>query len=238
MDREQVGQLLTPAAYPHPVEEIGLAETHISWVLLTGEFAYKIRKPVCFGFVDFSTLDKRLADCRRELELNRAMSPDLYLGVEEVRDTGAGLRLGGGSGALVDYAVKMRQFDQEVMFSRMARRGALTVAHVESFADRVAALHGKAAVCADAAFGGREQIARWHEDNLSEIGAIVTGDAAGRFAMIAARARQEFERCKAAFDARREGGFVRDCHGDLHWRTSCGSTAPWCCSTASSSMTS
>lgn len=216
MDREQVGQLLTPVAYSHPVEEVGLAETHISWVLLTGEFAYKIRKPVRFGFVDFSTLDKRLADCRRELELNRAMSPNLYLGVEEIRDTEAGLRLGDGSGGVVDYAVKMRQFDQEVMFSRMAGRGALTVAHVESFADRVAALHGEAAVCADAAFGGREQIARWHEDNLSEIGAIVTGAAARRFALLAARAREELERRAAAFDARREHGFVRDCHGDLH----------------------
>ncbi len=216
MDREQVAQLLTPAAYPHPVEEVELAETHISWVLLTGEFAYKIRKPVRFGFVDFSTLDKRLADCRRELELNRAMSPDLYLGVEEIRDTGAGLRLGAGSGAVVDHAVKMRQFDQEALFSRMVGRGALTVAHVESLADRVAALHGGAASCADAAFGGREQIARWHEDNLSEIGAIVAGDAARRFAVLAARAREEFERCAAAFDTRREGGFVRDCHGDLH----------------------
>ena len=100
--------LLNPSAYPHRVGTIELIETHISWVLLTGRFAYKIKKPVDLEFVDFSTLEKRRQACELELTLNRRLAADLYL--ETVPITADGPRIAG-SGETIEYAVKMRQFD-------------------------------------------------------------------------------------------------------------------------------
>ncbi len=217
MKPDFVERLLRPGVYSHPVTGPQLHETHISWVVLTGEYAYKIKKPVRFGFVDFSTLADRRRDCERELALNEAMSPGMYLSVEPICDAGDGhLRVGGTSGRIVEYAVKMRQFEQEAMFSRMAARGALGVEHVEALADRVATIHRAAAVSTHEAYGSRDQVGYWHEDNLAQIASILAGSAERRFADLASRVRCMHLECAESFDDRRDAGFVRDCHGDLH----------------------
>ena len=98
-----IAGLLRPAAYPHPVHEpIRVAETHISWVLLTGEFAYKVKKPIRLSFLDYSTLDRRRALCEEELRLNRRLAPDLYLGVSTICGPTAAPRVDGG-GEAVEY---------------------------------------------------------------------------------------------------------------------------------------
>ena len=103
--------LLSAAAYPHAVGRIELLETHISWVVLTGEYAYKIKKPVELGFLDFRTLEKRRHYCEEELRLNKSWAPDLYLEVVPITRVGDVVTVGG-EGTPVEYAVRMRQFEQ------------------------------------------------------------------------------------------------------------------------------
>jgi len=112
-DKMLVERLLTAAAYPHPVAEpIRLVETHISRVFLTGQFAYKLKKSVRLSFLDYSTLEQRLACCNEELRLNRRYAPDIYVAVSPVAGPVATARMDG-TGSAVEYAVKMRQFDQD-----------------------------------------------------------------------------------------------------------------------------
>src|SRR5215470_1541833 len=103
-------ELTQPRAYPHSCSAVELIETHISWVLLTGEFAYKIKKPVDFGFLNFSTLALRRHYCAEEVRLNRRFAPALYLDVVPITRSGERVRVGG-DGNVIEYAVRMREFD-------------------------------------------------------------------------------------------------------------------------------
>lgn len=115
--------MLEPGFYPHPVREpIQLLQTHISYVLLTGDYAYKVKKPVDFGFLNFSTLERRRHFCQEELRLNQRGAPGLYLQVLPIGQTQGRFQLGG-SGEPVEYALKMRQFPQEQLFSNLLERG-------------------------------------------------------------------------------------------------------------------
>src|SRR5215471_8297225 len=109
-----VAGLLDPACYPHPARSVRVLETHISWVLLTGTYAYKVKKPVDLGFVDFTTLEKRGECCAAEVRLNRRLAPDLYLDVVEIRGEVGAPRVGG-HGPLLEYAVRMREFPQSAL---------------------------------------------------------------------------------------------------------------------------
>src|SRR3569623_1489703 len=139
--------LQKPAAYPHPVSAVRLVETHISWVLLTGAYAYKIKKPVQFGFLDFSTLALRRHCCEEELRLNRRLAPELYLAVMPNRGPATRPVLCGRDDAL-EFAVKMREFPQDDQFDRLLMRGLLEHAHISALAARLAAFHRDAAVAA------------------------------------------------------------------------------------------
>src|SRR5216117_2181445 len=105
---DRLPELLRREAYPHPAADVRLIETHISWVLLAGQHAYKLRKPVDFGFLDFTTREKRLVDCEAEVELNGRLCPDLYLGIVDVVERD-GLLCMGGSGHALEPAAHMRR---------------------------------------------------------------------------------------------------------------------------------
>lgn len=107
-----VQRLENPACYPHRVVQVRLVETHISWVLLTGSYAYKIKKPVKYSFVDFSTLEKRRWFCEEEVRLNRQLAPDVYLGVVPITSSPTSSEIEG-PGAPFEFAVKMKQFSAE-----------------------------------------------------------------------------------------------------------------------------
>ena len=148
-----IAELLDAAAYPHPVTAIALRETHISWVLLTGELAYKLKKPVDYGFVDFSTLEKRRFFCEEELRLNARTAPALYLDVAVLRKTPAGWRFAQRDGSetsapagTLEYAVRMRRFADNERLDRLADQGRVTDARIEELAAQVAALHANSAV--------------------------------------------------------------------------------------------
>src|SRR3989344_3564967 len=139
--------LQNPAIYDHPVRGFKVVETHISWVILTGSFAYKIKKPVDLGFLDFSTLEKRRHYCEEEVRTNRRLCPDLYQGVIPLTGD-AGHPAIRGRGIPFEYAVKMKQFDEDLLWDRMVLRNELTAKLLEKLAAIVAEFHSKASEAA------------------------------------------------------------------------------------------
>ena len=112
MNQKQIiDAFLDPDLYDHFVEQVEMVETHISWIFLTGSFAYKIKKPVDYGFLNFSTLEQREFYCHQELKLNRRFAPQIYLAVIAVTQSNNKIALAG-EGEIIDYAIKMKQFDQ------------------------------------------------------------------------------------------------------------------------------
>ncbi|MGR9092173.1 MAG: hypothetical protein ACU85U_16495, partial [Gammaproteobacteria bacterium] len=139
-----IDALRDPGAYPHPCSAIRLIETHISWVFLTGEFAYKLKKPLNFGFLDFTTLAKREFYCREELRCNRRFAPDLYLDCVPVNRAADGRLQLGGSGELVEWAVKMREFDVDEQVDHVLERGELEAPLLRRFAGQLTGIYADA----------------------------------------------------------------------------------------------
>ncbi|MDO8614605.1 MAG: AAA family ATPase [Dehalococcoidia bacterium] len=138
-----VQALLDPSAYPHPVSDVRLIQTHISYVFLAGDYVYKIKKPVDFGFLDYSTLGKRRYYCRREVVLNSRLCSDTYLGVVPIRES-AGRFAIGGPGTIVEYAVRMRRLPAERMMDRLLAEGKVTPAMARAVADKLVPYHATA----------------------------------------------------------------------------------------------
>jgi hypothetical protein len=192
-------------------------ETHISYVLLTGECAYKIKKAVAFGFLDFSTLAARRFFCEQELRLNRRLAPALYLDVVPITGSVDAPRLGG-DGAALEYAVKMREFPQSELASVLLARGELGATEVDALAVKVAAFHaGIDVAAASGPFGAPDGILRLARRNFDEIAPLLSTEAERRdLENLRGWTEREHDRRRAAFERRRGQGFVRECHGDLH----------------------
>jgi aminoglycoside phosphotransferase family enzyme/predicted kinase len=209
--------LRNPARYDHPVQEIRVRETHISWIILTGAYAYKIKKAVDFGFLDFSTLAKRHFYCLEELRLNRRFAPDLYLDVISLSGDRHRPQLRG-TGRPLEYAVVMRQFPQDGLLSAIAARHGLTSAHVDEIAQLVAAMHAQVD-CAtpDSPHGRPEDVHHWVMENFAHIRPSLQDDG-DRQALdrIGAWCQLEYHARRDLVDERRHTGHVRECHGDLH----------------------
>lgn len=206
--------LLNPAAYPHPVAAVRLIETHISWVFVAGDYAYKVKKPVDFGFLDFSSLEKRRFCCTEEVRLNRRLAPETYLDVVPVGAAGLG-----GAGPALEWAVRMRAFPADATLDRGA---AVTPAQIDAIADRVARFHDAVERApADSEYGTPDRVMYPVRENCRQIRALQL-PAAGmeevreRINRLEAWSEQEFTRLTPHFAARRAGGFIRECHGDLH----------------------
>lgn len=212
-----VQALRDPACYPHAVGRVELLETHISCVLLAGDYAYKLKKPVRLPFLDFSTRAARLRFCREELRLNRRTAPGIYLDVVPIGGDPARPQVGLGTPVL-EHAVRMRRFPQEALLERLAAQGALQEEHVAAFADAVAALHG--AIAGDPVpegLGGAAAARAAAEDNLAEIAALAPpASSLERLARLRRWTAIEGAALEARFDERRREGHVRECHGDLH----------------------
>jgi aminoglycoside phosphotransferase family enzyme/predicted kinase len=192
-------------------------ETHISFVLLDGTFAYKIKKAVDLDFLDFTTLPARRFYCGEELRLNRRLAPSLYLDVVPITGTVDAPVLDG-HGTAIEYAVKMRQFDQDGLLSRVLERGELTPARVDEIAEAVASFHGRAARAApEAPFGRPAGVMRPVRQNFVQMLAAVSqpGDRA-QLEQLLAWTEAEAARLTPVFEQRNRDGFVRECHGDLH----------------------
>ncbi|MCW8131135.1 MAG: AAA family ATPase [Planctomycetota bacterium] len=207
--------LADPSTYPHPCGTIEVLHTHLSVVALTGTYAYKFKKPVDYGFADFSTLELRKRYCEEELRLNRRTAPEIYLEVASLARGPSGWRVGG-DGAAAEFAVKMRQFDPALRLDRVAARGELTEAHIDAIARRVADLHASAEP-ADAATAASypERLAgaiRHNFDHLTD-----TERERGLRTSFEAHLRAH----AGLLEARARASCVRDCHGDLHLANIC-----------------
>ncbi len=209
--------LLAPPCYAHPVSQVELMQTHISWVLLAGDYAYKIKKPVRLPFLDFSTLALRRASCLDELRLNRRFAPDLYLDVVAISGTPQEPRLDAESEP-IDYAVRMRRFDEAGRLDRVCTRGDLRAEHLSDLADTLSAFHEHAAVTAPATrFGSPDAILAAALENFDELQQASTLPGAQQ-PLAALRAWTEAQHWLLAplMEKRRAAGRVRECHGDLH----------------------
>jgi len=212
-----ISALHNPALYPHPVDRVVLLETHISSVLLAGDFAYKLKKPYDLGFLDFTTLPARKHYCEEELRLNRRFSPELYLEVVPIAGTPEAPRLGGDSPA-IEYAVKMRRFPAASLLTEVMDRGELQPAQIDELARDVAMLHGRVAVAsAQSRFGTPDSIHAHAAQNFAQIRPLLASDAQrGELNALAHWTENAFQRLQATFAQRQRDGFVREGHGDMH----------------------
>ena len=214
-----VAELLDPAAYSHPVVTPRLIETNTSRVVLTGAFAYKLKKPVKLEFLDASTLARRRFLCEEERRLNARLAPELYLEVVPIARDERGIHVGG-SGTPIEYAVKMRQFDGTQELCALLERGAVEAAEVADLARRVARFHASAPV----------DVGRPDGVNTVRMRAAVLGNLATLLAHVGEDGtapelgrlidwtHDRLERDARRFQDREAAGYVRECHGDLHAR--------------------
>ncbi len=217
MSQALIAALQNPALYPHPVEQFQVIETHISWVILTGPFAYKIKKPVNFGFLDFTELSAREHFCKEELRLNQRLTQGLYLDVLPISGSLEAPQLGG-SGAAIEYVLKMRQFPQSQLLSDVQARGELTEAHIDGLAKQIADFHGRTpAVATEHPLCLPQAIVAPMRQNFVQIRPLLS-DAADLRQLDALDAWVEasIARLEPLLARRAQAGAIRECHGDIH----------------------
>lgn len=210
--RELIRSLRRADAYPHPTRDIRLLETHISWVLLSGDYAYKIKKAITLEFLDFATLEKRHHFCEEELRLNRPWAEDLYLGVVPITGTPEKPAIDG-DGEVIDYALKMRQFPQDARLDARLAQGLVDAPQLAAFAETVASHHGDSPPLA---FRGAEQAidrlkAPMHE-NFPPLESHADAEMLDR---IRDWTEHSLGQLEEVLVARHRDGCVRDVHGDL-----------------------
>jgi len=212
-----VEALHDPACYPHPVHPIRIIETHISFVVLTGTFAYKIKKAVNLGFLDFTTLEKRRFFCEEELRLNSRLAPEIYLDVVPICGTPEAPRVGGG-GNVIEYAVRMREFPQEALADRVLARGELTSRQVDALSAGIARFHSDAPRSSEIdGFSTPEAVRAPALQNFAQI-RMLLGQAESMPVLeeVKGWTRREHARLRDILAGRKREGLVRECHGDLH----------------------
>ncbi len=194
-----------------------LVETHISWVLLTDQYAYKIKKPVNFGFLDFSTLEKRRFLCNEELRLNRRLAAELYLEVVPITGTPDHPQIGGAD-TVIEYAVKMVRFPSGQLLSDYAARGQLNADQIDQLTDGVACFHQTIEQTdANSLYGDSADINHWFAENFDHIRPLLVDDAQKRqLQNIQQWGDSEWRNLADLMQRRKQQGFVRECHGDLH----------------------
>ncbi|MDO7598073.1 MAG: AAA family ATPase [Pseudomonadota bacterium] len=214
-----ISLLLQPDSYAHTVDNIQLIETHISWVVLTGNFAYKIKKPVNLGFLDFSTLAKRRFYCKEELRLNTRLAPTLYLDVLPISCLDNYVSFSPSS-EIIDYAIKMVQFPQEMQLDRVLLAGRLQNEHIDALATLLAKFHQKTDVAnKNDHFGEPEQIYTPLTENFILLHQLLSDNKTIRLlAPIESWSKSTFNLIESTLTQRKQAGFIRECHGDLHLR--------------------
>jgi len=210
--------LARPAAYPHPAGVVTVIQTHISVVFLAGDLAYKVRKPVDLGFLDFTTLGRRLADCRAEVALNRRLAPSVYLGVVPIVEDGEGRPVIDGPGPPVEYAVRMRRLPDDRTMASLVDRGALDAPALTRLAERIAAFHAGAERGPHVSrWGGWDVVAGNARENFAQVAAFrgetIGGDVWWRLSDLTERALAEL---RELIERRARDGLTCDTHGDLH----------------------
>jgi aminoglycoside phosphotransferase family enzyme/predicted kinase len=211
--------LMRPEAYPHPVDTVQLVETPISWVLLTGPYAYKIKRPVRLEYVDQRSAGRRAELCAEELRLNQRFAPEIYLGVQAIgREHGR--LIVGARGEAVEHVVWMRQFDRSQELDRLLASGGVTPEELGEFGRRLAATHAALAPAVpEVPYGTAERVRALVLANLEQcLHAAEACSTAARIEALRAPLTAALDAAAPVLAQRRAAGMVRECHGDLHTR--------------------
>lgn len=207
--------LLDASCYPHAVDRVDLIETHASWLLLAGEFAYKIKKSITLPFLDYGTLELRKACCRAELKLNSRLAPDLYLDVVAIG--GGPLQARIGELPAIEWAVRMRRFAENGRLDHMAARGELQAEHLSQLAATLCTFQQSTAIATtDTRFGEPARVLGAARENFVELRQLLPATEQAPVEALAVWTETEFARRAGNFAARKSGGFIREGHGDLH----------------------
>ena len=214
--KEVVDALLTSDAYPQDAGKIALIQTHISFVFLTKNYVYKVKKAVNFGFLDFSTLDKRRACCEKELELNRRLCPEIYLEVVPITKSGS-IKING-DGEIIEYALKMKRLPQEKIMTLLLKEKKVDKETIDEIARIVAAFHSKAQTSTEISEFGSLKIVKtnWDENFAQTKKYLNQTIPESEFQFIQHKINNFMEKNKSLFESRIVEKRIRDCHGDLH----------------------
>jgi len=217
-----ITDLLRPEAYDHPAEDLRLHETHTSWVVLAGNYAYKLKKPVSLGFLDYTTQERRRADCEEEIRLNQRFSPDVYLGIAEVKQYKGRFHVGG-AGGFGEPAVWMRRLPEEDMLPALISRGIADARLARRIGRRLARFHATAATGPGVdEYGGLPTIAGNWKENFEQmapfVGRTISGDINEHIREYVDGLLKQHAQL---FESRVAEGRIRDGHGDLHAASIC-----------------
>jgi len=213
IDATLITALRDPAAYDHEVESIRVIETHISWVLLTGSYVYKIKKPVRLPFLDFSTLRQRKTFCEEELRLNQRLAPDLYLGIVPIGGSVEKPSLG--NLPAIEYAVKLREFPAGARLDERLRNGDVPLTDIRDLAVTIASFHES--LSSSQRFGNALAITRAVLGNLGETEQVLRGpERRNKLSTLRNWISGQCVRLERTIGDRSRQGAIRECHGDLH----------------------
>ena len=206
-----------PSLYGNNIKKVSIIQTHISYVVLTGKYVYKIKKPVNFSFLDFSTIEKRKHFCEEELRLNRRLCPEIYLDVVPLTRKNDDVEING-SGEVIDYAVKMKEFPQESIFNRLLEKNKIDEKTIDNIVDILVNFYKSSKSSVEINyFGTVEAIKHNTDENFEQtkdfINLTITKEI---FDFIKNQTNDFLNVNKNIFDDRIKNGFIKDCHGDLH----------------------
>jgi len=211
-----VEAMLNPKTYPEFTDKIDLIQTHISFVFLTDTYVYKIKKPVNFGFLDFSTLPKRYACCQKEFALNRRLCPEIYLEVVPINQSDT-LKIKG-KGETVEYALKMKRLPQDCIMTHILQEGKIDKKIIDNIAKIVAKFHTEAQTNDEISeFGGLGTVkTNWDENFVQTVKYVGQTVSMANFEYIQSKINNFMTHNETLFQSRIDGKYIRDCHGDLH----------------------
>ncbi len=228
MDSRIITALLDPACYPEATTTISCIQTHISYLFLTDSYVYKVKNPVDFGFLNFTTLDRRRFYCTEEIRLNSRLAADIYLEVVEIRETDQGIKIDG-DGEIIDYAVKMRRLPAEKMLDQLLSMNKVTPADIRQIASTIADfhLHAERSKKIDE-YGTISVITRNWEENFSQLAEFVNNTISARDLQFIRDWVTSFMASNLDLFTRRvRDGFIRDGDGDLHLENICLDERVW-----------
>jgi len=218
MTQHQIDELISNGKFPEDTNQRQLIETHISWVILCDQFVYKIKKPIHYSFLDFSTLVSRKYYCERELLLNRRLTKDVYLEVLPIYQINDEYQIGGTQGNIIDYALRMHKLDPEKRMDILVRQGKVSTLDIENLAKRIAELHQEATIINEKdvldiknKFNDLATQSKFISDNLSAKNQKIIAEAI-------TTSNDFLHKNEALLNNRLSSGFYRDGHGDLHSR--------------------
>lgn len=212
-----LNEMLNPETYDEQTSYVKVVQTHISWVFLTGKYAYKVKKPVNFGFLDYSTLEKRKFFCEQEVILNSRLSKELYLGALPIAEKGGKLKVNG-EGNIVEYTVKMKELPSEALMSNLLKKNKVSKSDVQRIAEILSDFHSRALTGGEINEGGSLRTIKFNwDENFNQtrdfVGVTIEKE---EFDEIKRKVEAYIYSNAEAFERRVKNGRIRDCHGDVH----------------------